>query len=178
MKPLEPSEHGLPALGRALADGLAPVSPDRLARQRARVVARSRAPSRVTPGRIAFGLASALVSAVALKALRGPNTLPRPLAARIDGAPVTRGQWIAARESPVTLRFSDGSAVTLSAGAQLRVEDLDPRGARILVERGRAEASIVHTNRSRWTFAAGPYAVQVTGTRFALGWEQIGRAHV
>ncbi len=172
MTPLERSDSALPALGRALADGLAPVPADRLARQRARVVDLAATTPRAAPRRLAWGLAgvvAVVVAAVGWK-VRRPHERTLPLAAQLDGATVDRGQWIAASAAPVTLRFSDGSAVTLAVGTQLRVEDLDPRGARILVERGRAAAAIVHGPRSRWTFAAGPYVVHVTGTRFDLAW--------
>jgi len=170
--PESPSPSDLSRLGRAVADALPAVEPARLARQRARLVAAApAAPRRVAPIALATGLG--LAAAAGLVARLGARPTTRPpaaLTAHIGPSPVTAGQWIAAAEAPVTLRFSDGSAVSLAPGSHARVESLDVHGARVLLERGRAVAAVRHGNHTRWVFSAGPYAVDVTGTSFALAW--------
>jgi transmembrane sensor len=73
--------------------------------------------------------------------------------------------------APWPLRFSDGSLVSLSAGAHARVSAVDANGARIVVDRGGASASVVHRGRSRWVLDVGPFEVLVSGTRFDVNWD-------
>jgi hypothetical protein len=51
------------------------------------------------------------------------------------------------------------------------VEERSSNGARVLLERGRTRVSVVHRDDSSWSFAAGPFEVKVTGTRFDLAWD-------
>lgn len=171
MTPDAPSPRDLSPLGRAVADALPPIAPARLARQRARFVATaSNVPRRVAPVAIAAGLGLAAAAGLVARFVTRPARAPASLTARNGASPVTAGQWIAASEAPVTLRFSDGSTVSLTPGSHARVESLDVHGARVLLERGRAEATVRHGASTRWVFSAGPYAVHVTGTSFALAW--------
>lgn len=68
------------------------------------------------------------------------------------------------------VRFSDGTLVELSQGTQVQVREVDAHGAQLAVARGRARFHVVHKPKARWNVHAGPYAVEVTGTRFALQW--------
>ncbi len=171
MTPHDPSAPDLPSLGRAVADALPAVEPARLARQRAHLVAR-RAPPRRAAVAVAASLAvAAAAGLIARVAARPAPRAPASLTASIGGSPVAVGQWIAAGDRAVSLRFSDGSAVSLAPGSHARVVSLDPHGARVLLERGSAEASVHHGADARWIFSAGPYAVHVTGTSFGLAWE-------
>jgi hypothetical protein len=72
----------------------------------------------------------------------------------------------------VPVRFSEGSSVVLQSGGRVRVLAADPAGARVLVESGSVDVSIVPRKRqgTRWSFEAGPYKVVVTGTKFRVGW--------
>ncbi len=172
MTPQHQPPPDLGPLGRAVADALPAVTPDRLARQRARVAALAPAATRRAAPAVAAGLGLAAAAALVARLAARPDVPAAPaLTARVGAAPVVVGQWLAAADAPLALRFSDGSEVTLSPGAHARVVALDAQGARVLVERGRAEASVRHAARTRWVLSAGPYAVQVTGTRFAVTWE-------
>jgi TolA-binding protein len=79
----------------------------------------------------------------------------------------------AVRDEPVRVEFSEGSRMLLHGGARARVLETQAAGARVLLESGVADVSIVHrTSRAtRWRFEAGPFQVLVTGTRFELGWQ-------
>jgi TolA-binding protein len=82
------------------------------------------------------------------------------------------GAWIAApARSRWPLRFSDGSEVALQAGSRLRVAELTPDGAHVVLERGRAFVHVVHRATSRWRLDVGPFEVGVVGTRFELDWD-------
>jgi hypothetical protein len=71
------------------------------------------------------------------------------------------------------LRFSEGSSLTLADGGRLRVLATDGKGARILVEDGTVDVTIAPARLfgKRWSFEAGPFGVQVTGTRFSLSFQ-------
>jgi TolA-binding protein len=92
------------------------------------------------------------------------------------------GAALIASESPLPLRFSDGSEVELRAdphsGATMRVLDLWRDGARVTLESGRAQVHVVHRPNTRWFFSAGPYDVRVIGTRFALAWNPDAQSFV
>jgi len=82
------------------------------------------------------------------------------------------GQKLAAPEaSALSLRFSDGSQVTLPPRAQAHVDDVDNKGATVAVDDGTVEVSVVHRAKTRWQVRAGRYQIHVTGTRFAAGWD-------
>jgi len=73
---------------------------------------------------------------------------------------------------PLELHFSDGSAVTLPPRAEAHVDALDGQGATLAIEDGTLEVSVVHRARTHWQVRAGGYRIQVTGTRFAAGWDR------
>ena len=70
----------------------------------------------------------------------------------------------------VPVSFSDGSALVLRDGGRIRVLTLDAAAARVLVEDGVVDATIVHrqARKTRWEFEVGPYRVTVTGTKFRI----------
>ncbi len=76
----------------------------------------------------------------------------------------------AAADADLPLTFSDGTQVSVAAGARARVAEVTPRGARLLVESGVVHASVVHRSDTRWLVDAGPFEVKVTGTRFDVAW--------
>jgi ferric-dicitrate binding protein FerR (iron transport regulator) len=75
----------------------------------------------------------------------------------------------AAREEPV--QFSDGSTFALEPGAHLRVESATATGSRLSLIDGKTVAHVVHRPKSSWALTAGPFEVQVTGTRFCASWD-------
>lgn len=82
------------------------------------------------------------------------------------------GAFIAApHDRAVPLEFADGTRVTLAAGTSARVASLDEQGAHIVLEKGRAHASVVHRAGSRWRLDVGPFQVAVVGTRFDASWD-------
>jgi TolA-binding protein len=112
------------------------------------------------------------LAAVAGVALRKPARLEY----RVTGPMVAEGEWLgAAPESePISLRFSEGTEIELGPGSKGRVADVSADGARIVLGSGLLRARVVHRARTRWTVAAGPYAIDVTGTAFDVGWSDAG----
>lgn len=82
------------------------------------------------------------------------------------------GAWIAAGPRATSVRFSEGTLVTLEPGTRARVTGADAYGATMLVERGHAHAKVVHAGSSTsWLVHAGPFDVNVVGTEFDVAWD-------
>lgn len=85
--------------------------------------------------------------------------------------PDIAGQWISSSDTEDRrLEFTDGSQLTLRTGSSLRVQELEPEGARIQLEHGALNAEVKHRRNTRWKVDAGPYRVHVVGTRFEVSW--------
>ena len=76
-------------------------------------------------------------------------------------------------DAPLALGFSDGTSVTLEPNARARVTKVGSNGATLLVERGSARLSVVKRKGAAWRVSLGPFRVDVTGTRFDVGWEPV-----
>ncbi len=99
---------------------------------------------------------------------------PRALTFAIgpEASPGVAGAWLAASDAEAhSLRFSDGSVIDLHAGSRARVVQLHEDGAQVVLETGAAHLAIVPRGASRWRIDAGPYLVDVTGTRFDVAWD-------
>ena len=82
------------------------------------------------------------------------------------------GTWLAASaEGSLPLRFSDGSRIVLAPGSRARVVAVDAEGARMVLERGGASASVVHRQATHWVVDVGPFQVVVVGTKFDVAWD-------
>ena len=118
----------------------------------------------------ALGSAGLCAAAAAILILR-----PQPLSFAVTGV-AGSGQvgasLVAPGARPLELHFSDGSAVTLPPRAEAHVDALDGQGATLAIEDGTLEVSVVHRARTHWQVRAGSYRIQVTGTRFAAGWDR------
>jgi len=87
------------------------------------------------------------------------------------GQPSASNYLVAPAHASANLRFSDGSDVAASPSARLRVDSVQARGARVLLEDGVARANITHRENTNWMFVAGPFDVRITGTTFTLAWD-------
>jgi TolA-binding protein len=123
--------------------------------------------------RAVFALAAAaIVLGAVLWAVLRPRA-PQPLTFEVDSsrAGVVR-EWVdAPPERDVPVRFSDGSTILLSASARGQVTEVNPEGARVVIERGRAVVSVPPARGARFTFEVGPFAVAVGGSRFDASWD-------
>jgi transmembrane sensor len=78
---------------------------------------------------------------------------------------------VAEAERAEPVQFSDGSTFELEPGAHLRVESATATGSRLSLIDGKTVAHVVHRPKSSWALTAGPFEVQVTGTRFGASWD-------
>lgn len=85
------------------------------------------------------------------------------------------GVVLSAEQEHLPVRFADGSEVVLAQGSRGQVTRLSETGADVVLTGGALQAHVVHSERTRWVFHAGPYQILVTGTRFVAAWEPKSR---
>jgi hypothetical protein len=121
---------------------------------------------------LVLGCAGAGAAALVLAAVR-----PRAMTFDVAGTRGRDGQWITtAADNPIGVSFSDGTMLALSPHAMMRVSDCSATGAHVVLERGRLVAAVVHRDAAtRWRVDAGPFEVQVVGTRFDVRWDPARR---
>lgn len=82
-----------------------------------------------------------------------------------------RGAVTAGAAGGGRITFNDGSTIALAGGARARVSVPEhPSSVGFILESGAAELDVVHGRRTNWVVAAGPFRVEVKGTRFRVGW--------
>jgi FecR protein len=123
---------------------------------------------------VAFGLATATAAVLPIALMWNHKTAPSLGFRIVDEAGVLQATRDLA--SAGRIEFSDGSRVTVAAQARASVTAIEARGASIQLEYGRLTARVVHLPQARWSIAAGPYQVQVTGTTFEMSWAPDARA--
>ncbi len=159
-------------LAREMAD--APVSEDIHAEGRHRIMAAVHSevvPRKVVPLRAKATL-GVFAAAAAFALVFWSSTRVRPITYDIvGGSSFESGYLSASSKQEALVRFSDGSWINAAPGTHLRVDSTTTDGARVLLERGAAAVQVHHGKTSRWAFIAGPFEVQVVGTRFTLAWD-------
>ena len=123
---------------------------------------------------VGAGLAGAAVAIAFLVGRPLGDPGPRPLAFTLPGgAPGDSGAFVRAERSE-HIAFGDGSALELAEGSDLRFTEVDAHGARLDLQRGRIRLDVVHRDSAtRWSVRAGPFVVEVVGTRFEVGWDPV-----
>jgi len=90
----------------------------------------------------------------------------------VEGAEVSNPNYVVAPvDKPAHMTFSDGSSVDLAQSTRLRVQQVTPRGASLVLERGTAVTHVVHRSDSSWKLLAGRFEIAVIGTRFRTQWD-------
>jgi len=128
-------------------------------------------------GWLAFAGVGLTAVAVMVWVATRPPEVEAPLAFTLpDGSAGAAGSFVSA-DAPEAIAFADGSALELAAGSDLRFAQVDADGARLDLQRGRVRLDVVHRDDdTRWAVRAGPFVVDVVGTRFAVGWDPETRA--
>jgi ferric-dicitrate binding protein FerR (iron transport regulator) len=172
----EDRDDALDALGRMARMHLTgDVSPQEEAEARRRLRAHlAREPLAERARRKAkLWIGAAAMAAVVAAIFVGRPLLPRPaLTFDVDVPVVSQRDYLLVPSTAPSghVTFSDGSKLTLSPGARGRIVALHAEGAEIGLEDGRANLEVVHRAGARWSVAAGPFAVVVTGTAFDVRW--------
>jgi hypothetical protein len=177
MKPaLEPELHehgaaGLARLVRRVGGGLDEAGH---AAGRDRLLQALENRSRRSTSRRLLLLAAAAAIAIVVGVFWGHR--PAQLEYRVAGPVVPDGAWLGVPPSggPVAMRFSDGTEIDLAPGSKGQVAEVTADGARVVLAGGVLQARVVHRPHARWSVAAGPYTIEVTGTAFDVGWRAAG----
>lgn len=177
MTPLQerhPHEAGAMALARVarLLDESIDAPRHAAGRERLLVAATKRWSRSATRRLLLLAAALALPIAVAVAVVVVVVRRPARLEYSVAGSVVTDGPWLGVAPSggPLSLRFSDGTELALAPGSKGRVGEVTGNGARVVLGDGVLQAHVVHRRDARWAVAAGPYAIEVTGTAFDVGW--------
>jgi transmembrane sensor len=146
---------------RALAQDLS------LGSVRARVIGQPLGrPSRI---RLWAGVATFAAAAAGL-CVYGVSRERAPLAATLGDHPLAVGEWVSATDAAAPhIHFSDGSEVALKPGSRARLATLDSVGAHLVLESGAADVRVTPNHGAKYRVSLGPFAVDVTGTRFDVG---------
>ena len=115
------------------------------------------------------------LSAVAAMGLAGWLIARAPLDYRVQGCrSVHEGAECSTGRG--TVSFSDGTHLALDAKTRIRIAPLAfGRGANIALDDGDITLAVVHRPQARWAVLAGPFRVDVTGTRFSVHWSQVNQ---
>jgi hypothetical protein len=113
------------------------------------------------------------LSAVAAMGLAGWLVARTPLDYHVQGCrPVHDGARCSTDRG--TVSFSDGTHMALDAQTQIRIAPLTfGRGAEIALDDGNATLAVIHRPQAHWAVLAGPFRVEVTGTRFSVRWSKV-----
>jgi ferric-dicitrate binding protein FerR (iron transport regulator) len=122
--------------------------------------------------RLALAVVAVLVPIVLRLATKSaPQALGYVVVGDASLAPLgTTGGALWAQKGRIQLAFTDGSEIGMRPSARLTVVLLKANGADIRLVDGMVDVDVRHGPGATWIFEAGPYAVHVTGTSFALGW--------
>jgi ferric-dicitrate binding protein FerR (iron transport regulator)/TolA-binding protein len=97
--------------------------------------------------------------------------LPPALSYTVDGAaPPVDGYVRPSVAHEPELAFSDGTDIHMMPQARARVLEVGRRGARLMLEDGRAHVHVAHRPGADWQVQAGPFVIHVHGTAFFVGW--------
>lgn len=117
-----------------------------------------------------WGSVAALAAVAAAACVYGFSRQSAPLAATFGDHPLAVGEWVSATEGATPhIRFSDGSEVALQPGSRARLATLDSVGAHLVLESGSADVRVTPNHGAKYRVSLGPFAVDVTGTRFDVG---------
>jgi len=119
------------------------------------------------------GAALGALAAAGLVVWTASRQLPSPsmLSYTVDGASPPRDGYVRSSAShEPELAFSDGTNIHMMPKARARVLEVGSRGARLILENGRAHVHVAHRPGADWQVQAGAYLVHVHGTAFFIEW--------
>ena len=120
---------------------------------------------------VGAGVALGALTAIGIVAGTGLNRLPPTLSYTVDGAAPPPGGYVqsSAAHEP-ELAFSDGTNIHVMPSTRARVLDVGRRGARLMLEDGRAHVQVAHRPGADWQVQAGAFLIHVHGTAFFVAW--------
>ena len=154
-----------PLRAAILKNGTLTEEGSRLAREEFLRVYRARSSNGQEASYLKWAVPVALAASLLLAILTWPSGT---LQYQVSGAHEQDGYILAPDDQPVHLTFSDKTVIEATARSRFRVGELHKNGALVILESGELSIDVTHTGKGDWSFAAGPYKVRVTGTRFDM----------
>jgi hypothetical protein len=117
------------------------------------------------------GVALGALTVAGIVAGTAVSRLPPTLSYTVDGAAPPPGGYVrsSAGHEP-ELAFSDGTNIHVMPSSRARVLDVGRRGARLMLEDGRAHVQVAHRPGADWQVQAGAFLIHVHGTAFFVEW--------
>ena len=134
--------------------------------------ARTRQARRRRTHRTLAGAALGVLAVAGFVAWTAVSRLPPTLSYTVDGASPPPGGYVrpSAGHQP-ELAFSDGTNIRVMPGGRARVLAVGRRGARVMLEDGRAHVHVAHRPGADWQVQAGTFVIHVHGTAFFVEWD-------
>ena len=120
---------------------------------------------------VGAGVALGALAAAGFVAWTAAPRPPATLSYTVDGAAPPPGGYV--RSAPghePELAFSDGTNIRMLPSTRARVLDVGMRGARVILEDGRAHVNVAHRPGADWQLQAGAFLIHVHGTAFLVEW--------
>ena len=119
----------------------------------------------------AFAAVAAAIVGIVLTVSLGQNkTVPfwlgPHLSALSEGA-----RWESSPREPQTIRFQDGSLLTLKGVSAGQIKKAREHQVAVVLFQGELDIAIEHSQRRQWVFTAGPYRIEDLGTEFRVSWD-------
>jgi hypothetical protein len=133
-------------------------------------------PSRRVPTWVGWAAAGCCAAAAAAGTLHRHYLAPDELVATIGeaGVPISGNTRLDAPENAsIPVRFSDGTQIEIAPRSRMRVMSVGRSDVRMVMDSGQADFSVVHAEDRHWELRAGPFAVNITGTRFDVAWDPV-----
>lgn len=177
---MEDVNGSLERLGREVAGALAVLETDARADadDRRDFLAKAAPRARSAVSRRSVGLAFAILACAGVFVwTRRPSEDLLPSFSVGSPSRVARvGELLEAGPSvSVPIAFEEGSRLHLAPRTRASVDRLEATRRKVTLHDGEAHAAIRSGQRIAWEFAAGPFVVHVTGTRFRLVWREEAR---
>jgi hypothetical protein len=135
-------------------------------------ISMSRARLNLRPIFIAAGIAALVLISfvIAWSKFASPHDITFTIGEGSEGGVLN--QWIEAPDNATSsVRFEGGTRVSLLPKAEASVEAADSEQVRIHLSVGKINADVKRNGRTKWLIVAGPYTVEVIGTKFSVAWE-------
>lgn len=117
-------------------------------------------------------LAATLLPALAAIAFWLHDSAPKALDFNVTAGQWDAGQLSAPASSAAEMSFSDGTAFHLSPGTSGILGEVDAHGAQFRLKQGHMDLSVTRRSGARWAVDAGPFKINVIGTKFSVNWNE------
>lgn len=122
--------------------------------------------------RATWRVAGAALAAAAMIASLVMPSGDMPLGVEVLAGELSPAGEVGPASDPTTIRFSDGTEVVVEAAARARLTGVSALGADVRLDAGQVQFRVAKRAGASWNVLAGAYRVHVTGTAFAVAFDE------